>query len=204
MAVTFQCPSCGRTTQAPDELAGRQAKCPHCLAVIQVPRPEEGVEEVPLSAAGPPEPAARGADATPLAQAGGSEVQRRPCPKCGEMIVATAAKCRFCGEIFDPALRRTRREGKDESLETGDYVLILVPCLTWIGCIVGIVYLIQGRPKGGKMIALSIGMSMLWGCFSAMIGALQDRQRARRFSESRPALVWRDVTGGLLTTKQAK
>jgi hypothetical protein len=31
--------------------------------------------------------------------------ERRPCPACGEAIVATARKCRFCGEIFDPALR---------------------------------------------------------------------------------------------------
>jgi hypothetical protein len=31
---------------------------------------------------------------------------RRPCPVCGEMIVATAAKCRFCGEILDETVKR--------------------------------------------------------------------------------------------------
>jgi hypothetical protein len=30
-----------------------------------------------------------------------SDAQRRPCPKCGEMIVPTAKVCRFCGERFE-------------------------------------------------------------------------------------------------------
>jgi hypothetical protein len=30
---------------------------------------------------------------------------RKPCPVCGEMIVATASKCRFCGEILDKTMR---------------------------------------------------------------------------------------------------
>ena len=27
---------------------------------------------------------------------------RRPCPTCGELIIATAARCRFCRAVFDP------------------------------------------------------------------------------------------------------
>src|SRR5688572_6415637 len=41
--------------------------------------------------------------------------ERRPCPACGEAIVATAQKCRFCGEIFDPALR-PKAPGDDAAL----------------------------------------------------------------------------------------
>ena len=47
-------------------------------------------------------------DGTPYAvvdQAPAAEdfsVARQPCPACGEMIVATAARCRFCGEVFGP------------------------------------------------------------------------------------------------------
>ena len=37
---------------------------------------------------------------------------RRPCPMCGEMIVATAAKCRFCGEVFDPTLKKAKSKKK--------------------------------------------------------------------------------------------
>jgi hypothetical protein len=36
---------------------------------------------------------------------GAAEQARRACPACGEKIVATAAKCRFCGTLFDPRLR---------------------------------------------------------------------------------------------------
>jgi hypothetical protein len=31
---------------------------------------------------------------------------RRPCPVCREQILLTAAKCRYCGEIFDNALKK--------------------------------------------------------------------------------------------------
>ena len=32
-----------------------------------------------------------------------NDVSRRPCPLCGEMIVADARVCRFCGENFESA-----------------------------------------------------------------------------------------------------
>jgi hypothetical protein len=32
-----------------------------------------------------------------------NDVNRRPCPVCGEMIVAEARVCRFCGEKFESA-----------------------------------------------------------------------------------------------------
>jgi hypothetical protein len=36
-----------------------------------------------------------------------SEGERRPCPVCGEQILATAKVCRFCGEKFAPAPSET-------------------------------------------------------------------------------------------------
>ena len=38
-----------------------------------------------------------------------SEVARKPCPVCGEMIAATARVCRFCGEELAP--RPSTEEG---------------------------------------------------------------------------------------------
>src|SRR5215510_11170636 len=37
-----------------------------------------------------------------------SEGERRPCPVCGEEILATARVCRFCGEKFAPAPSETQ------------------------------------------------------------------------------------------------
>jgi predicted RNA-binding Zn-ribbon protein involved in translation (DUF1610 family) len=39
------------------------------------------------------------------------DAERRPCPMCREMIVATAAKCRFCGQVFDPRARGMASRG---------------------------------------------------------------------------------------------
>lgn len=43
--------------------------------------------------------------------------ERRPCPLCGEMIMVAAVKCRFCGELFEPALQRKQRQQKSQEEE---------------------------------------------------------------------------------------
>ena len=100
--------------------------------------------------------------ASPEGNAGESS-QRRPCPACGEQIPLGAARCHYCGEIFDPRLRHQeflRQGGASETgLEAIDWVLCIL--CTWVGCIVGIVYLIQGKPKGAKMIGFSILFTIL-------------------------------------------
>ena len=49
----------------------------------------------------------------PPAAAAASE-SRRPCPACGEFILTTAAKCRFCGEVFDAVLKTGRTQEAKE------------------------------------------------------------------------------------------
>jgi hypothetical protein len=45
-------------------------------------------------------------------------------------------------------------------MTTGDWV-VAVLC-SGIGCIAGIIWMIQGKPKGGKMVMVSFGFAILW------------------------------------------
>jgi hypothetical protein len=107
------------------------------------------------------------------APAAADDAGRRPCPMCGEMILANAAKCRYCGEVFDPALRKAEAKTKrsygpeDEDLSSGEWVLAVL--CSGIGCIMGIVWMIQGKPKGKKMFGVSLLFNILWGILRAVL-----------------------------------
>lgn len=173
MSISFQCPRCGKKLKAPDAAAGKSSKCPGCGGTVTCPEPVYDAEVVEMDVA--PEkpsgfnPFADLDDDKPYGVAGPQPIEqssddgRRPCPMCGEIIVATAAKCRFCGEVFDPTLKKIKSKKKkkkksynseDESL-TGGEIAIGILC-SGIGCIAGLVWMIQGKPKGLKMVGLTI------------------------------------------------
>jgi hypothetical protein len=115
-------------------------------------------DEYAMAAEAPPLPA-------PGAGDGGE--QRRPCPMCGEMIPAKAMKCRFCNTIFDPALRKAeakRMKGGggagDDDMTGGEWFIALV--CSGIGCICGVIWMIQGKPKGKKMFFVSLAATVFW------------------------------------------
>ncbi len=64
----------------------------------------------------------------------------------------------------EPRERRRRRRPaadlEDAELTTVDWVLIVL--CSGIGCIIGFVRLIQGKPSAGKMIGFSILFMVLW------------------------------------------
>lgn len=101
-------------------------------------------------------------------------VPRRPCPACGEMIIMSALKCRYCGEAFDPGLKRKQRRssgGDDDDLTPVD-ILLAVLC-TNIGCILGVIWVISGKSKGAKMLGLCVMVNVAWfvlGMILAMLG----------------------------------
>ena len=103
-----------------------------------------------------------------------SEESRRPCPMCGEMILATAARCRFCGEVFDPSSRRSRIYGSDDEELSATEITVAVLC-SGIGCVTGLVYMIQGKPKGMKMFGLSALVMVIWNFVSFLLSAVARR-----------------------------
>jgi len=170
MAISFTCQRCGKKLKAPDNAVGKSSKCPGCGSTVVCPEPiyeaelieppggginpyDDLDEDKPYAMAGPKPGAAPEIDAP-----GGED--RKPCPMCGEMIVATAAKCRYCGEVFDATLKKAKKKKKknysreEEELSGGDIAVGLLCSV--IGCIAGVVWMIQGKPKGIKMVGLSI------------------------------------------------
>jgi hypothetical protein len=93
------------------------------------------------------------------------------------MILTTAAKCRYCGEVFDPTLKKAQakkggRYGPEAAdLTTGD-ILVGLLC-SGIGCIAGLIWMIQGKPKGIKMLGLSIIADVVKSVILAFINSGQ-------------------------------
>ena len=92
-------------------------------------------------------------------EASDSGQRRRPCSTCGEMVIVGALKCRFCGEVFDATLKKEqesirRATAADEELGAGGWATAIL--LPPIGCVVGIVWLIQRKPKAERMILVSL------------------------------------------------
>jgi len=167
VTIRFECTACGKQLRIPESSAGKRGKCPACGTTLSLPEGVYDAEVVGLD----DEVGAEGLLAVDeLANPADSseEGSRRPCSACGEMIVSSAAKCRFCGEIFDPELARIEAKKKkkgrssvDEDMSTGDWIAAVL--CSGIGCIAGIVWMIQGKPKGLKMTGVSILFAFIWG-----------------------------------------
>jgi len=185
MTIQVSCPACGKTLQAKDSAAGKLAKCPDCGGIITIPEAvydaidesdEFGADFGTDSGTGFDADYAAAEQQSPTAAVGS---QRRPCPKCGEMIVTTAAKCRFCGEIFDSRLKQQQSRATisdaDSNLSGGEWAVAIL-CSS-IGCICGIVWMIQGKPKGLKMFGVSLAVSFFCGVVNTILQIAIDANR---------------------------
>jgi predicted RNA-binding Zn-ribbon protein involved in translation (DUF1610 family) len=187
MPITFQCPQCGKKLKAPDSAVGKSSKCPGCGGTVICPEPvyDAEVVEMTMTPEKPPgfNPYADLDDDNPYAMVNPPAAEestiesRRPCPMCGEMILATAVKCRYCNEVFDPTLKKAKSKKKSKNFSRDDEVLsggeiaAAVLCSN-IGCIAGLIWMIQGKPKGLKMLGLSFGMQIVWGVVGAVVKEL--------------------------------
>jgi predicted RNA-binding Zn-ribbon protein involved in translation (DUF1610 family) len=172
VAIQVACPSCSAVLKTAESYAGKRAKCPKCGAVVQIPelpKPEPEPEEEEIL-----EPELTGgmldfSDEDYQLEAPAAEPpkgeERKPCPMCGELIAASAVKCRHCGEIFDPTLKKQAKKKdkgyvEDEDMTAGEWALAVL-CSS-IACILAIIWIVQGKPKGTKMLLAALAMQAFW------------------------------------------
>ena len=153
--IHFFCPECGGKLKVVSKAAGRSLPCPHCSKTIIVPK------EPPLkSVHSGPSSKPQSEDESP---------QIIACPFCSEQILATAIKCKHCGEFLDgrqsppppakqqPTRRQSYKKKKVEYVGVGALVqlagFIALFFFFPIGIVAGIILLIIGSR-----------MSIKWTC----------------------------------------
>ena len=202
MSISVKCTDCGKALKAPDALAGKKAKCPDCGAIVPIPKAVMDAEEI--SDEPPPLPRSQPtvvdddhdptfddvADDEADAPAAASD-QRKSCPMCGEQIVASAVKCRFCGEILDSRIRsRHRRRVSDDY--AGFWLRVvatmidgfILSVLNFVVFLVfgGIIVAIEGNNGGnGGPVEVILGF-FIWGLMIAipwLYSAIQESSAAQ-------------------------
>jgi hypothetical protein len=82
----------------------------------------------------------------------------KDCPQCGLVNPPTALQC-DCGYDFSEQ-RSTRPYRQGANLSAGDWIACLV--IPVIGLVLGLVRAFQGKPPGGKMVAISTAVMIFW------------------------------------------
>jgi hypothetical protein len=198
MPISFRCKHCGKKLKAPDQAAGKSSTCPGCGGLVTCPEAgrdsdvvEMTIDPVVEMTLEPAEPSGLGPYAdldqdTAYAVTGPEQAadampeQRRPCPKCGEMILTTAAKCRFCGEVFDPVLRKAKKGtgGKKARLRSiavlQKGLLLSIVSVILLSIILGVINgaMRQSPEAGINPLALLLSLVVLCASLSASVFTL--------------------------------
>jgi hypothetical protein len=145
------CPGCAKEIELGDDVHNCQA----CGATSH-----QACHEQSPGCANPQCPNSRaGAALAPAAAGSAAAEDEVECKYCGEFIKSKAKKCRFCGEFQSGAGTRRPRRGpvSDASNDNLTVAEIIFGILCGgIACIVGLVWAIQGKKKGGKLMVIAI------------------------------------------------
>lgn len=139
MPISVKCIDCGTSLAVPDGLAGKSTKCSQCGHLISIPESVLVVDDVNNEET--VKTASAEKDAVPSDEfllvepvelvevkfvnsnepsSNNWAVDRRRCPVCAEMIATSAAKCRFCGEVFDERAKKFSNHGRGQVSRTND------------------------------------------------------------------------------------
>ena len=160
---------------APLELGDEIFHCRHCGTVVHLkcheteggcpkadcPGGKLAVRAVRAAGRGAP-------DAGDGSTAGTEPGDTKPCPWCGEKIHVQAKKCRFCGEFLDGRPRAGSGGGADDESLT----VWLILFGTFCGCpaaVVGLVWGLQGKKKGWKLLGIALLSQLIFGVLREMI-----------------------------------
>ncbi len=81
--ITFDCPSCGQSLEAPAEYAGEEVACPNCQTTLTVPGPITII--IPET------------EAAAEAEPGATDASTAVCAECGAPMEPDAVLCLKCG-----------------------------------------------------------------------------------------------------------
>lgn len=179
MTISVECPHCGKVLKAKDSAAGKKAKCPSCGDVLTVPDAPDVFDAEEFGAGSEDPGDSDDMDFGAAEQNMPATKDRKPCPACGEMIAKDAAKCRFCDEVLDPALKKKLKKKSSSGTDSTDLTPLeyfVCFCCSGIGCIYGIIQIIQGKPTGGKILGLSIASAIFWNVVKALVEVAVQQQ----------------------------
>lgn len=180
MAITTECPQCGKRLSASESSVGKTLKCPHCMEPILVASPKPAVVAMPSD-------------------------RRKTCPFCGELIAESAIKCRFCSSMLVPldgAMGHSHSSHGAKLVHPSDppkdpilMALLSGCCIAGLGQMVlgqvvkGVVVLIAAMALGAITMGVSIFVTWpLMGIDAYLI--------ARKLKSGRPVTEWESFPSG--------
>lgn len=109
--IAVDCSGCGNSFLVEDEIAGKETVCSACGSSVKVTSkhrtdyypPASDTNSIVDSIATSYEQESQVLETT--GQSSSPISTQANCPYCGEKILATAKKCKHCGEILDVAMR---------------------------------------------------------------------------------------------------